>query len=442
MTAVVLRVFQTGRRSPWSCVTLAALLALAHVLILMRWAPPGGFQSRYESFVSHDSYWFLNIIRDGYHTPVPPSHRKLMEVSNVAFFPAFPMWGRLVINATGLPPKSGLLLATHLATWLFWSYLLLLLRRWRVPLAVRCGVVLAIVAHPASFYLVAAYSESLFLALLLGYVFWNESRARGARLIAAAHGFVATATRIAGVPAALYPVVTEWSRARLETFTRRKRPGISPSSSALYFFRPPSPFGMAASEPSQSRLADALVACLAMSGALVFFLYCEARFGAWDLYMQTQHNGWGVYADYLAVLKPAAYARFWPEHWSVATEVGQFSVPLTMLLALVIAWWEVRAARSGNTRWRERIGLYFVAMALFYVAVSGVFSVRLESMLRYQFCTHVFLVLGVAHALTHVRSRHPLIRRTLFCAGAVLAVLSLALGLRYAAMFTHGMWVA
>lgn len=442
MSSAVLCVIRIGIKSPWCCVGLGALITVLHLAVLLRWAPAGGLRARYEAFVSHDSYWFLSIIREGYHTPVPPVQRKQMEVSNVAFFPAFPLWGGAIIRATHLPPKSGLLLATHLATWLFWSYLLLLLRRWQLSLPLRFGVVAAILAHPASFYLIAAYSESLFLGLLLGYVFWSDSRARASGLFAAAHGFVMTATRIAGVPAALYPVIREWCRPRRETVSRRRSPGISPSSSALYFYRPPSSFGMAPADPAQSRLAATAITLVAIGGAALFFLYCHVRFGAWNLYMQTQQNGWGVYADYFALLKPAAYARFWPTHWGVATEVGQFSVPVTMLTALLIAWWEIRAARHGPTAWRERIGLYFIAMTLFYIAVSGVYSVQLESMVRYQFCTHVFLALGVAHALAHIRARHPGVRRTLLAAGIVVAVLSVALGLRYTAMFTHGEWVA
>ena len=64
------------------------LLQLAMAIGLL--APEGPLSERYTALVQHDSYWFMNIVDRGYQTIVPPIDHKVMEVSNVAFFPAYP----------------------------------------------------------------------------------------------------------------------------------------------------------------------------------------------------------------------------------------------------------------------------------------------------------------------------------------------------------------
>src|SRR5438128_1489788 len=64
-------------------------------------APEGDAGDRYRSLLQHDSYWFMNIVNNGYRTPVPPIEHKVMEVSNVAFFPAYPLIGRALQRLCG-----------------------------------------------------------------------------------------------------------------------------------------------------------------------------------------------------------------------------------------------------------------------------------------------------------------------------------------------------
>lgn len=392
-------------------------------------------RGRYESLVQHDSYWFLNIIQRGYSSPVPPSPKKDMDVSNVAFFPAYPTVGGVFIHKLGMPPKIGLLVAAQLGTCVFWFYLQLLLRRFGFGPVATAGTMLAIAAHPAAFFLVAGYSESLFLAALTGFVYFSSRPGGGAHpVLAAAHGFVATATRIAGVPAVLYPVVnacvSAWDRCAPETAMPdgARRTGLRAARAAQEVFR--------------AHRTALLVSAVAVLGAVSFFLYCQFRFGSWDFYMQTQQAGWRVKADYLALFKPRAYARYWPDNWHQAWQIGQSLVPFTVAAFLAVAVVEMRAARRATTRWRQRVGLHFVAFSLFYIAVSGVFSVRLESMIRYQFCAFVFFAVAVVHAvrdpaITGLPSRPVLIALLLLAAAG-----SLYLQSNYTAQFTRGGWVA
>lgn len=418
---------------------VAFLLTVAHLAAIVAWTTPaGGWQERYHTLVGHDSYWFLNIIDRGYRSPVPPAERKQMEISNVAFFPGFPLLAKGFIHGFGLHEKTGLLMATHLSTWGFWTYVLLWMRRWRWGRRKRWAAIGLILAHPAAMFMIAGYSESLFLLMLLGFMFWSTHPARFAPALAALHGFAATATRIAGVPAAVYPVLDHVLRRwrGLRSLRRRRTSvlGFTPPLARLPDWLAP--------EQARAWLTPALVSGCAMLGAGLFFLFCHLRFGHWDFYMMTQQSGWGVRADYLALLKPGAYANHWVWNWDHASEVGQLLVPLTMLGFAGLGVWEWRAARGQVTQWRERAGFYFVAFVLFFIAVSGVYSVNLESMTRYHFCSHVFLVLAGLHAWRHIRPRHPRARRLVAVAATIAALFSLYLHYRYAVIFTRGGWVA
>jgi len=381
--------------------------------------PAGNYEERYRRLVQHDSHWFLNIIGRGYQSPVPPSPVKRMEVSNVAFFPGFPLSGEAVIKGLGIKPEIGLTLASQLATCGFWTYFLLVARqRLQFSWALSAAAVVLVLAHPAAFFLIAAYSESLFLLLLLGFMFWSVRQGPAAFVLGAIHGAAMTGTRIAGAPAALFPVVRTWLQNDAAHPTSLWHRVTSPS-----FLR-----------------AGALVA-LSLTGMLAFFAYCQERFQHWNFYMMTQEAGWGVRADYLGLFKSASYQR-WSPNWEVASQVGQFFVPVTMLGLAALAVWEIAAALQRATRWRERIGFYFVGVALFYISVSGVFSVGLESMTRYHFCTHVFLVLGALHAFADIGPRPGIARKLLIALAVLLALFGARLHYTFASQFVRGGWVA
>jgi hypothetical protein len=342
-----------------------------------------------------------------------------MEVSNTAFFPGFPLLGAAVIHGLDLHPKTGLPLASQLATWGFWTYFLLFARRLGLSPAHCAAAVGLLAAHPAAFYLIAAFSESLFLFCILGYLFWSARPGASAFFLAALHGVGMTGTRIAGAPTAFAPTVRAWANCAAG--------------------RADLPWPRSAFTPQVRRML--VLAGIALLGMIAFFIYCQVRWGHWNFYMMTQQAGWGVKADYLALFKSGAYLRWYPQ-WHHAWPLGQFSVPATVLTYLGIAVWEISAARRGPTRWRERLVLYFVGFALFALAVSGVYSVRLESMTRYHLCTHVFLALGLVHAFAEIGPRSIVARRALIAAATAAALLGAYIQLHFAAQFARGEWVA
>jgi hypothetical protein len=112
------------------------------------------------------------------------------------------------------------------------------------------------------------------------------------------------------------------------------------------------------------------------------------------------------------------------------------------LLFVIVALCEVIPAIRLRTNWQARVGLYACAFITYFIAVSGVASVQMESMLRYQFCAHALIVLALLHFLAQFRNPPAALR----VAGMATAVLFWPAGLSlqgwYVWTFTRGGWVA
>src|SRR5207249_5712167 len=109
---------------------IVTLVQLGKAVLLL--APEGTWEYRYQTLVQHDSYWFVNIVNRGYQTIVPPIDHKVMEVSNVAFFPAYPAIAALFRYGLNIDTGAALLITAQLAAWGFWSYFFLFCKRWNV----------------------------------------------------------------------------------------------------------------------------------------------------------------------------------------------------------------------------------------------------------------------------------------------------------------------
>lgn len=390
------------------------LLQLALAVGLL--APEAPISDRYFALVQHDSYWFMNIIDRGYQTIVPPIDHKAMEVSNVAFFPAYPMIAGVFRYGFKIDSRTALLITAQLAAWGFWSYFFLFCKRWNVPPAVQiCGALL-IAAHPAAFFLVAGYSESLFLMALLGFIYWSTVERRSAKFWAAAHGIVMSATRIVGLVCAAFPVV----RSAFETGWRglfEPREWLRKNSAAI---------GM-----------TLVAAC----GAVGFFVYSQLRWGQWNIYMLTQAAGWGIVPDYLAVFKPDSYRWLVPA-LNDPTEASQISMTLGALLLVSIALCELLPAIRRRAGLPMRAGIYFCAAAIYYLSVSGVACVDMESMLRYEFAVHALIVLAFLNFLRQFRTPPMFAGAFGIAAVALLSAAGLCVQGWYAWNFMRGNWVA
>src|SRR5438045_3401046 len=92
---------------------LLTMLQLAAAVYLL--APEGPLSYRYSTLIQHDGYWFANIVDRGFQTIVPPISHKVMEVSNLAFFPAYPIIAGLLRKCFQLQTGNALLITAQIA---------------------------------------------------------------------------------------------------------------------------------------------------------------------------------------------------------------------------------------------------------------------------------------------------------------------------------------
>ena len=393
-----------------------AVTVLQVVMAVGLLAPEEPLSQRYSALVQHDSYWFMNIIDRGYQTIVPPIDHKVMEVSNVAFFPAYPAIAALLRYVFNIKTGTALLITAQLAAWGFWSYFFLFCRRWKVPRALQMGGTLLILTNPAAFFLVAGYSESFFLMALLGFIYWSTADGRAARVLAAMHGIVMSAARIVGIVCAAFPVVRS-------IFQSGWRSLLKPRTWV------------------RQNMAAIGLTIVAACGTIAFFAFCQLRWGHWDLYMLTQATGWGIVPDYLAVFEPDSYRWLIPA-LNNPIEASQLSMTLGAVLLIAIAVCELAPAIRRRAGLPLRVGIYFCAATIYYLSVSGVACVDMESMLRYEFCAYALIVLALLNFLSQFRTPPIWVRALGTAAVALVSAAGLCVQGWYVWNFTRGNWVA
>ena len=392
-----------------SAVTLAQL-----VLAVVCLSPEGPLPYRYSTLVQHDSYWFENIIDRGYQTTVPPINHKMMEVSNTAFFPAYPAIATVVQYALRIGTSNALLVTAQAAAFGFWVYFFLFCDRWRLPFSMTAFGAAAIASHPAAFFLITGYSESLFMMSLLGFLYWSSATSKRAKVWAALHGICMSATRIVGIPCAGAPVVQAvmahgWAGLRdVRGWFRRFLPSVALTAAACF-------------------------------GAGGFFLFCLLRWGRWDMYMLTQQAGWGIEPDYFALLKPSSYRWLIPTLYN-PTEASQMAMTLGGLMIVAVIACEI--VFRARVDWHTRVALYFMAFVIYFISVAGVASVAMESMLRYEFCVHALIVLAFLQFLSQLPTPPRLVRALGMAAVVVFGAAGIVVQGWYVWNFTRGNWVA
>jgi len=122
--------------------------------------------------------------------------------------------------------------------------------------------------------------------------------------------------------------------------------------------------------------------------------------------------------------------------------VSQLSMTLGAVLLVAIAVCELVPAIRRCAGLPVRAGIYFSAATIYYLSVSGVACVDMESMLRYEFSAYVLIVLALLNFLRQFRM--PPVWLRAFGAAAVAFVSAAGLCLQgwYVWNFTRGHWVA
>jgi hypothetical protein len=354
------------RKFAWLCI-ISVALTFAAILIALWASPKATLGERYLGLCYWDCLWYQSIVETGYHSPVPPVGQKPW-VSNVAFFPGYPMLARSIFLALHLSDgRVPLLIVAQLGSCLFWLALLLILERWKVRRGVQALVIASVFAHPAGFYLILGYSESLFLASMLLYLYGADAPDPKKRWLAVLPGFVMAATRVVGVPIAAYPVF-RWLAQRRE-------------------FRHPD---------FQSAIQPAAITILSSLGCLLFLAYCQLQFGDYSLYMLTQKIGWGISPDYGALWK-------WPS-FRYSSEYERFATLASVVgLSALFGAELVRAALSRSRPSEVRLPLHVCAALIFYITLCGLESLWFRSMIRYTLPWWLLMGLCLAQLSTQTR---------------------------------------
>lgn len=240
-------------------------LLLFQILVFLLLA--GG---RYAKLQHWDVVWFKKIAVEGYSVSTPLKQDPTGG-DNVAFLPGFPILARGVIAVVSpfFTPETGIYLAGQLAGFVMWFYFVLLLELWAIPAWIGTCACLGLLTQPGAFFLVTGYSEPLLAAALLGYVYWYhralDRRRPGFFALAALHGFVLSSTKITGLALCGYPVLV----AACETYRTRRA-------------------------ELRAWLPAVAVSAVASAGLATYLVYCQLRWGRWDLYWEANRLGWGV----------------------------------------------------------------------------------------------------------------------------------------------------
>jgi hypothetical protein len=368
-----------------------------------------------------DAKFYGGIVLNGYHSSIPhevePSSLTRTQIeagTDIAFYPAYPLVVR-VLRLLGVAPLiTAMLLVSRGAAVVAWAYILAWLTRLRIPAPLQVLCILAIAAHPGAFFLVMPYSESLFLASLLGFAYWTLDRRDASGIAAVLHGVAMTATKFVALPLAALPlVVALWRRCM------RSQKGLL--TFALW--------------------DSALAAC----GGLGFLLYCQLLFGHWDLYIWRQRLGWGIHPDYLFFLR-------WPPRLLVPevqgpllepAQLGRFAAAAIgwLFLAIVVADAVRLLTRKDRCDWMPRIALYWCAGWILYISGASFAPMGMESIVRHTFPVFVLLTLLAAPLLMRCRP-HPALRATLEVSLATLLMCAVLLQGLLLFRYANWMWVA
>jgi hypothetical protein len=353
-------------------------LTVLQIFMISLWSEESNYVSIFKGLTQWDSHWYLGITRRGYQ--FVGFDKIAYEQSNVAFFPGYPLAVAGISRLLSVDPELGLYLTAQLFCWLMWVYLFLFYCKWQIPPLWQALASLLILVYPTSFYLCVGYSESLFTASLLGFLYWSIHWDRPLlMLLAGIHGLAMSATRIVGLPVALIPLLNLWSGSRRWLWT-------------------------------------VATVSLALLGGLGFFLYCQLRFGRWDLYMEMQSYFGPSSVNYLAIVQAHTYTPLFSiGHWrslfsfSEALEAGiwaislsQVFVPLTLGSLLVTGLIDGISSTAGKSRrWQERLGFHLAAWVMFYIALAGMSVVGQRSMVRYCLPVYIVQVLAWLHWAKH-----------------------------------------
>lgn len=293
-----------------------------------------------DRFAHWDSYHFVRIAERGY---LPPG----LPCCDQAFFPGYPLLMALLRPvAAGNVMAAGLfvsLVASGVAAGLFWS----LARAQGSSRSVANRAVLLLALAPCAVFLVAVYTESLFLALSLG-AWLTATRRRWwwAGLLAAG----ACAVRVNGVflVVALAVMYAGGLRRAGDPADSGRTPPASRESAVSRWRRPG---------------VEALALLLPAAPLLGYMAFLHHLTGSWDAWRQAEDQGWHratawPWQGLASAVQAVAQAPDWQLAFSRGLDVA--TVVLACAAVGVLGW---------QRRWAETL---YLALSVGVVACSTV----------------------------------------------------------------------
>ena len=387
---------------------IALALTVLQVVIVMMLNEQETIVTRYSSLAQWDSVWFMRIISSGYY--VNPSAHNIFY-TNTVFPPGFPLLAFIVKSITGLKAVFSVLLASQIATFLFWIYFLLLAKRMNVSWFFTAAGVLCVLLYPAAFFFVVGYSDSLFLAMLLGLVYWQSDGRRYSWLLVGIHGCIMTSARIVGIPLIILPLA-------YTVFTQ-----------GLKGLRDPRPW---------------ITTAVSGTGAGAFYLFCKLVFGEWFLQVRA-HQYWATKPDAGAIFNPIFY-RHWipfyadgvlhPDYFSLMS----FQILLSFIITAILLELFTLVKRKPSDTSAMRISLYLAALLAWAFTLTAR-SHNVSSVFRYMIVPEILCVLGLMGWSSAMRKKKTL-PRIVFWVMVIILSAAIPMQIAYIARYTHRLWVA
>lgn len=261
-------------------------------------SPPdfSGWLGRYRSLNNWDSGHYLNIAETGYHlTSLNPesSHIHNYE-NNVAFFPGFPMLARGLYRFTGFRlifvyswlrkswQSLHLFIGYSSVNWNSEEYLF---KNKRYYFYVG-SLLIFLMSYPSFFYLVVGYSESTFIAHLMGTIYfgvlkWIEKKTKNPMTygLFLFHALGLGLTRVIALPMVLFPLILHYFDKELKISNTLSSQGAKTLKN----------YGeMAMAIVLKAGWMSAVIAL----GCCLYFGYLQIHFGDYHVYFNVQKTGW------------------------------------------------------------------------------------------------------------------------------------------------------
>ncbi len=392
-------------RHSLSAVAIALLTWAAFLALALSQLPEPWSLGMVDRFYLWDSELFHSIAQHGYlHDPNWFQNGRSWEIHNIVYPPLYPWLSRLAHSLFDLTWPQALVLVANLACILALSFLVLIARRLQIRGLWLSLLLLVFALYPGSIWLLAAYSDSLSMALALAILFvaqdvlTSPTRQRGMLLFVLGVLLGLTHFRTSVLTGgAILMGVTWWLRGELD--------GLD--------------------WPARRRLF--LLLSLPVAGAacamLGFFAYCQLAFGEWDAYQQTIFSVWGpTTPDFLQVFDWGIYRWFEvslaQDQFGQSTPyLGRFLATWMLTLSVLLLFFEIffgttPTAITQRLSFSPGLWALLLSMAMQYFLITmrvpslSNFTLYPMPSVRYLIPCALLLGLYLAQLMPEVRRRH------------------------------------